>query len=345
MLECNNEKQEKAFMYFFNFVIMLFLLIIIINIQRAFPSIIGNAYLESFSVIFLSILLEALPFIMLGSFISSLIQIFISEDFITKLLPKNKLIGLIMASLMGIVFPVCECAIIPITKKLLQKGVPLYMCITFMLAVPIANPIVLLSTYYAFSNQVSIVVLRGILGIAGAIIIGSITGYIQKKKPLKVDYHQPDCNCSCTHHHSYTSQKKPFVLHILLVIEHTSLELYDIGKLLIAGAFLSALLQTFVPKSFLISIGQGPILSILTMMLLAFTLSLCSEADAFIARTFVSQFTTGSILVFLILGPMIDIKNTLMLIGSFRLRFTLKLIAVIFSVCFLLAVMVNFLKL
>ncbi len=327
-------------------------------------------YLEGFTIVFLSIILEAIPFVMIGTFVSSIIQIFVSEKTIAKIIPKNRFVGLIAASLMGFIFPVCECAIVPIMRGLLKKGVPLYIAITFMMAVPIVNPVVLASTYYAFSNEFYMVFLRGGLGLIGAVLIGHLVGVIQdKKNPLK-----PNANMStsCHHHHHHHEDhegddhhehedhahehhhgehkeihhhkvgiKKKILTNIADIIEHTSLELYDVGKFLITGAFLSALMQTFVERSSILSIGQGKISSTLVLMALAFVLSLCSEADAFIARTFVGQFTTGSIVGFLILGPMIDIKNTLMLSSSFKMKFIIKLIAIIVTICFILAMLVN----
>lgn len=299
--------------------------------------------IENFTVIFLSIILEALPFIILGALISSMIQLFVSEQTIARVIPKNKWAGLVAASLIGIVFPVCECAIVPIVRRLMKKGVPVYIGITFMLAVPIVNPIVLLSTYYAFSGQLYMLGIRAGLGIAGAIIIGYlIDTFSQGKEVLKDnEAHNEQCTCGCNDYRYIRGRKKDPVTILRILLEHTSKELYDVGKFLILGAFLSAFMQTFVQRNLLLSIGQGPISSILVMMALAFVLSLCSEADAFIAKTFVGQFTPGAIAAFLILGPMIDVKNTLMLAGSFKAKFVAKLIALIFAICLLLTMWVN----
>lgn len=297
---------------------------------------------------------------MIGVIISSIIQIFVSEKTITGIIPHNRFVGLVAASLMGIIFPVCECAIIPIMRGLVKKGVPLHICVTFMLAVPIVNPVVLLSTYYAFSGQIHIVFLRGFLGLISAILIGHLIGIIENEKnPLKNKIHpgRNGCECDhihyqdnhishnlhhCGHDHHHTGHKKSRIFSkIMQIINHTSIELYDVGKFLIMGAFLSASMQTFVSRGHILSIGQGMVSSTLVMMVLAFVISLCSEADAFIARTFTGQFTMGSIVGFLILGPMIDIKNTLMLSSSFKIKFTVKLIFIIFLVCFVMAMMVN----
>lgn len=294
--------------------------------------------IQNFSVIFISIVLEALPFVILGAFISSIIQVYVSENLIARILPKNKFIGLFAASLAGLIFPVCECAIIPIARRLMKKGVPVNMAVTFMLAVPIVNPIVLLSTYYAFHSKPYIVLIRGILGLTIAIIIGFLMGVWEEgKNPIKMSYLDEDNTCACGFDHSYTRPKNNF----FNVLQHTSSEIYDIGRLLILGAFLSALFQVVVARKYMLIVGEHPIYSIIAMILFAFFISLCSEADAFIASTFLGQFTIGGIISFLVLGPMIDIKNTLMLTSSFKSRFVAKLIFLIFTICFMAGYILN----
>jgi uncharacterized membrane protein YraQ (UPF0718 family) len=331
---------------------------------------------EGFSVVFLSILLEAVPFVLIGTFVSSIIQLYVSEKTIAKIIPKNRFLGLLIASLLGLIFPLCECTIVPVMRGLLKKGVPVHIAVTFMLAVPIVNPVVLGSTYYAFSGNIEMVLLRGFLGLVGAIIIGHIVETLNRKENplLNSVTHQSSCSCGIDEDHEHAHEnhnvktiaknsafvfpnaikseepivnKLPFHKDIFKkikhVISHTSGEFYDVGKFLIIGAFLSSFLQTLVSRNDILSIGQGQVISIIIMMMLAFLLSLCSEADAFIARTFVGQFTNGSIVAFLIFGPMIDLKNTLMLLGSFKTRFVIILALTIAVVTFLLSLSVNIL--
>jgi uncharacterized protein len=308
--------------------------------------------LNNFSTIFLSIILEGFPFIIIGALVSSIIQVFVSEEIIRRLIPRNKFFGLICMGIIGLIFPVCECAIIPIARRLIKKGVPLNMAVTFMLSVPIINPIVLMSTYYAFLEQPMMVFVRAGLGVTAAIIIGFLIGELSQGNPLKTNLHSNEhescCGhhhehqhehqqCSCGHHHGHEERNI-----IRQVLGHTSEELYDIGKLFVIGAALSSGMQTFIPRDYITSIGSGTLSSILVMMLLAFILSICSETDAFIGRTFASQFTAGSIVGFLIFGPMIDVKNTLVLAGTFNAKVVAKLLFLIFSVCFIAAVLSNF---
>ncbi|AYD39542.1 permease [Clostridium fermenticellae] len=321
------------------------------NIQYTFLR--QNKMIQGFSTIFLSIILEAFPFIMVGTILSSMIQIFVSEETLTKIIPQNKFLGSLGAALTGLIFPICDCAIVPVARRLIKKGLPLHIGITFMLSVPILNPVVLASTYYAFSNNIYIVIIRGLLGIIGAMIIGNIIGSIYNKDTIfknKIDMnlqhhhkHMGECQCGCGHSHHNLGKKHNLRSIIVEIIDHTTIELHDVGKFIIIGSFLSALMQTVIPRKYILLVGHDKIYSILVMIGLAFLLAVCSETDAFIARTFVGQFTTGSIIAFLIFGPMIDIKNTLMLSTTFKTTFIIKLIFAIFTVCFTIGVLVNYL--
>lgn len=342
-----NIKQSKYEKILIITIVLLFLSFIFFNMLRmpnmGFFDTFKSKYLNTFTVMLLSILFEAMPFVLIGAFVSSLIQIFVSESFIAKIIPKNRFMGLSAASLMGLIFPVCECAIVPIMRRLTKKGVPLHISLTFMLAVPIANPVVLLSTYYAFSGQLEIVIMRGLFGILGAITIGHFAGRMAGNvSPLKDTQYTKQVGPITQLSLEIPSKVKKIKSYVVQIIGHTAGEFYDVGKYLIIGATLSAAMQTFVPREAILSIGGGGVASIIVMMGMAFVLSLCSEADAFIARTFLGQFTTGSIVGFLIYGPMIDTKNTLMLSGVMHGKFLMKFIALITGVCFILALLVNF---
>jgi uncharacterized protein len=328
-----------------------FLLLIIANIFKLSMSFYFHwNTLYNFSTVFLSIVLEGMPFIIIGALASSLIQIFISENLIARIIPRNSIVGLLLAGLVGILFPVCECAVIPITRRLIKKGMPIGMAVTFMLAVPIINPIVILSTYYAFMGHASVTIARAGLGFVCALCIGLLISHMHNGSVLKENTAEGDYffihgsgsthtygSCGCGQYHE---RKRNIISHI---IGHTSSEMYDIGKFFIIGAILSSAMQTFIPRNYILSVGSGSTSSILVMMVMAFILSICSETDAFIARTFLSQFTKGSVIAFLIFGPMIDIKNTMMLSGSFKAGFTIKLIFLIFSVCFIASALSNIL--
>lgn len=374
MIEENKRTYDSEIIIIKILCIIIVLLLFIYFLQNTTIVKFNSTAINDFSTIFLSIIFEGIPFILIGALASSIIQIFVSDEAIAKIIPKNKFIGVLIASLVGLVFPVCECAIVPITRRLIKKGVPLSIAVTFMLSVPIMNPVVLLSTHYAFMSMSYMVIARAMFGMIGAITIGILIGVLHKDSPFKPQVvkkprgipHKADCgcghhttqitknikvrhnhveknhdNCSCGHSHSHSDINNKFLRNIEDVISHTSVELYDIGRFFIMGVFLSTCMQVFIPKEFILSIGSGVLSSIIVMMVLAFVLSVCSETDAFIARSFLGQFTSGSILGFLILGPMLDIKNTIMLCGSFKLSFVAKLIFLIITICFILAVIAN----
>ena len=331
-----------------------------------------------------------------------MIQVYVTEDLLLKALPKNHFLRLLCAALVGLIFPVCECAIIPITRGLLKKGMPIGPAIAFMLATPIVNPIVLLSTWNAFPTLPQMMPLRAVCGLIGAVSIGALVSRTQNKAilkeantisacacghqhtagvcrgqehgiageneaytALKTDIHETGQNhnmwhetdnpqpCDCGHQHAQTAccgegHTESETAHskrgtLQEVLSHTSAELRSVGVYLIFGAMIAAFVQMAAPAAVLASVGGGRILSILVMMALAFVLSLCSEADAFVASTFLFQFSGASVLAFLIVGPMVDIKNMLMMLGSFRKGFVGRLIATILLVCFALALVVSFL--
>lgn len=269
--------------------------------------------------IFISILIEAIPFILIGVILSGIIQMFVSEEMIARIMPKNRFLAVLFGALAGVLFPACECGIIPITRRLLLKGVPLHAGVAFMLTAPIINPIVLFSTYIAFGNRWSVVFYRGGLALAVSLIIGVILSYQFKDNQLL----KPDEPGHHHHHHGTLLQKLGGTLR------HAIDEFFSVGKYLIIGAFIAAAMQTYVKTSTLLAIGQNDVSSSLVMMGLAFVLSLCSEVDAFIASSFSSTFSLGSLIAFLVFGAMVDIKNLLIMLAAFKKRFVFLLITYI----------------
>lgn len=274
------------------------------------------------NTIFISILIEAIPFVLIGVFISGIIQMFITEEMIAKIIPKNRYLAVLFATIVGALFPACECGIVPIVRRLLLKGVPLHAAIAFMLTGPVINPIVLFSTFVAFGNKWDVMVYRGVLAVVVAFIVGVILSYQYKDDQLLNRISQKG-------HHDSDQVKPSFLKKFTGTLRHAVEEFFSVGKYLIIGAFIAASMQVFIKTSTLMAIGQNELSSSLVMMGLAFVLSLCSEADAFIASSFSSTFSLGSLIAFLVFGPMVDIKNTLMMLAVFKKRFVLVLISYI----------------
>ncbi|GAA0380242.1 permease [Bacillus horti] len=299
----------------------------------------------SVNTIFLSIVIEAIPFILLGVFFSALIQIFVHEDMIKRFLPKNAFVALLPATLLGAIFPVCECAIIPVVRRLIKKGMPLHVGVVFLVAAPILNPVVFASTFFAFRTDMTVVYSRMIVAFILAIIIGGIL-YILYKNSNQIRESKATPHTHIHVHSGHDSQQvseKSFtqksIQKLKQTMYHATDEFFDMGKYLIVGAFIAALFQTYLDRQILLSIGSDDVSAPLVMMLFAYVLSLCSEADAFVAASFGSTFSTGSIVAFLVYGPMIDLKNTIMYFAYFKKGFVISFIITV-TITVFLAVMV-----
>ncbi|MBD1380238.1 permease [Metabacillus arenae] len=278
--------------------------------------------LLNLNTIFLSIVLEAIPFILLGVFVSALIQVFISEETIKRLLPKNAIIALFPAALLGAIFPICECAIVPVVRRLIKKGMPLHVGVVFLVGAPILNPVVFASTYYAFQSATEIVYARMGLAFILSIIIGFMMYILFKNRDqLKWTRDELVGKGVLDNQQEIGKVKSTFY--------HASDEFFEMGKYLIFGAFLASLFQTFLDRSLLAELGSSEFIAPGVMMAFAFVLSLCSEADAFVAASFGGTFTAGSLIAFLVYGPMLDLKNTIMLFAFFRAKFVAAFIVVV----------------
>lgn len=293
--------------------------------------------INKFALIFSSIMLEAIPFILIGAMLSAFMQVFLTEAIIEKAIPKSVLLGSLGAGLLGLIFPICECATVPITRGLMKKGVPINVGITYMLAAPIVNPLVILSTYYAFNGNIKIVALRVGIGFLIAVISGLIMLFLEEDKSFMkygVIESNKICSCGCNTYGKNNSK-------LSMLFNHGITELYEIGKYFIVGAALAATFQILVPKDKLALLGTNPIIGIVIMLGFAFLVSLCSEADAFVASAFLGSFSFGAVMGFLLLGPMVDLKNALMLFSTYKKSFVFKLLFVVVSLCFIAACIIR----
>ena len=291
--------------------------------------------LKILNTIFISILMQAIPFMLIGIFVSAAMHVFLSDEMLIRIFPSKYGLGFVTAMLGGIFFPVCECAIVPVTTGLVKKGVALPIALVFMLSAPILNPIVILSTLYAFPGKPEIALMRVCFGLLIALMTGLIIFALGVKNPLLHNHsHHHDHHCGSCCDHAENMRGKPLIVKISAMFTHAGEEFFDVGKYLIIGAFLTSLLQTVIPRSVFLNLWGQSGLSLLIMMVTAFLFSACSTSDAFLARSFMDQFSMGSIMGFLVFGPMMDIKNMLMLLGNFKKSFVMFLCALIFCVNF-----------
>ena len=291
--------------------------------------------IKNISILFSSIFLESLPFLLLGSIISSIIETFISNEKLAKIIPKNKFLGSIVGVLLGFFLPACDCAVIPVSKRLIKKKVPINVAVSFMLASPIINPVVLLSTYYAFfRTNPEIFWFRLLFSLSISLVIGIIMGIIYNNKNVLSNIEEDDaCLCdSCCHHHNDNK--------IVSIFKHTAIDLFEVVKFLMFGALIASIVQVLMPRDILDVFNNNKILSIIVLMLFAYLISLCSTSDSFVGKSLLSTFPKSAIVGYLLLGPMIDIKNTIVLMGNYKKKFVFTLIALIFIAVFITSALV-----
>jgi hypothetical protein len=287
---------------------------------------------QTFVTIFLSIFIEAVPFLLAGSIVSGFIEVFVNKDMLYRFVPRHPMLAALAGGCLGMVFPVCECGVVPVTRRLYQKGLPLSMGIAFLLAAPVVNPVVVASTYAAFGWGP---ILWGRLGLS--FLIASVIGllfYLARPEEIiapdsikeqdAFDPHEHEHSPDCDHEHADEGGMPGARVWEALAIAGD--DFFDMGRYLVAGSMLAAGMQTVVPQPVLLALGGGAVTSIIAMMALAFVLSVCSTVDAFLALAFVNTFTPASILAFLTFGPMVDIKSALMFLGVFKQRIVLYLI-------------------
>ncbi|MBD1860639.1 MULTISPECIES: permease [Trichocoleus] len=334
--------------------------------------------LNSAFTLFLSLLVEAIPFLILGVLFSGLLLFFVDERKLIKVLPKNPLLGAFAGSCVGFLFPVCECGNVPVARRLLMQGAPAPVAIGFLLAAPTINPIVFWSTWIAFRDQPEIVFLRVGLSLAIATIIGwvfsaqadlrpllqpavarampmprepkesqaesGVSPLLQSGtfllgqigQPIRMDTTELQASMVAA-----ATMRKPLPDRLYLLLENTVQELRELGGVLILGSAIAALIQVFVPREVVLGLGQGPVTSIIAMMLMAGLVSICSTVDSFFALSFASAFTSGSLLAFLVFGPMIDLKGLGLMLSIFQARAVIYLFALAAQLTFLFTLFIN----
>jgi uncharacterized membrane protein YraQ (UPF0718 family) len=302
----------------------------------------ASTILTIFATRFLGIFIEAVPFLLLGTLVSGLLESFVSADDIARWTPRNPILATIAGSFMGFIFPVCECGVVPVVRRLFNKGLPMSVGVTFLLSAPVMNPVVLVSTYIAFGFG-PVLIGRFVITALVTIAVGLV--FVLGARPQDILQPQslmPVMGGSGDFTPTYARTQRPALLPGLRKsLDLASDEFFEMGRYLIIGSMLAAGMQTFISQEVLLALGEGPVISVITMQAFAFVLSVCSTVDAFLALAFVGTFTTGSILAFLTFGPMVDIKSMLMFLGVFRRRTVAYLVLLPFLMTLLVGIWVN----
>jgi uncharacterized membrane protein YraQ (UPF0718 family) len=287
------------------------------------------AVLDTLAVVFISIVLEAIPFMLIGALAGGMIEAFVSRDRMASLLPRSGWRAVCLMAGAGILFPVCECAVVPVARRLIGKGLPVPAAIAYLLAGPIVNPVTAASTAlaYAFDWRVAALRLAAGYGIAVSAALamgrffpgGSAVG---------------GTACGCGHACAREAGPGDWVDKTGHAVLHAADDVFAVGPWLVIGAFLAASAQTFVPRSLFLGMNASPALSSALMMALAILLNLCSEADAFVAASLRNLVPPHAQMAFLLTGPMLDLKLLLMYRSVFRRGAIAALAAVVLSAVF-----------
>ena len=283
----------------------------------------ATSSLGDFAQVFLSIILEAAPFILIGSLLSGAMEVFVPRGALARIMPRRTLPAVCLGAACGVVLPMCECGIMPVVRRLLRKGVPVSAAVAYMLAAPIVNPVVVASTYVAFRFQAQggpsqvglfMVFARTGLGFLLAVLTGLVVSRLGGKRPMIADAEGLE-----SHDHDHALAPRSFGARVLSVLRHAAGDFLEILFFLCVGSALAAVVNVGLDRAVVRPFAEREILATGSMMGLAVLLNVCSEADAFVAASF-RAFSLGSLLAFLVLGPMLDIKLLLMYTRLYRAR-------------------------
>jgi uncharacterized membrane protein YraQ (UPF0718 family) len=271
--------------------------------------------LQPAHTIFLAILIESLPFVLIGALLSSVIHTFIHEEQIARWIPKNKIASVLVGAIIGFVVPVCDCGTTPVARSMLQKGVPRSAVISFVLSAPVVNPVTMLATYFAFGMNLHIMFLRIVSTFLIACLVGFLVG--SRKETVGIARFPFPNRVEASATSETLNKKKKSKNRFRSVIDHTVEELFGIIGFLICSAAVASLYQVYHTQHSSIVHAQTGSLAVITMMGLAIVFSLCSTADAFVARSFAATYAPGAVMAFMIIGQMADLRNLFLLPRTF----------------------------
>jgi len=282
------------------------------------------AWIQASLIVFGSLVVQAMPFVLVGALASAAIEVFVPVNALERLAGLPRPLQLPAAALAGVAFPICECGSVPVARRLAARGLTPSAAVTFMLAAPVLNPVVIASTFVAYRARSSLwtmVIGRFALGMLVAMVVGWVVGSRSKDEVLRPRSDEA---------RAVLVEPAPPEARWRRFFFHTGNDFLFMGRYLLIGAAAAAVVQTFLPASFVSTVAGTPVLDIAVMMGLATVLSLCSESDAFVAASFV-QFGPAAQLAFLVSGPMIDLKLGALYAGTFRRGFLPMLVVTVFA--------------
>ena len=286
--------------------------------------------LQDWITLSLSVMIEALPFVMLGICIAIIVQVWLPAERLLTYLPQQPLLRRACLSLLGIALPVCECGNVPLARSLLAKGLTPSESLVFLLAAPVLNPVTIITTQQAFAGDMTILWAR----VFGGFAIANLVGWVYARRPAE-ELLTNTFVASCQADHVQQSKR----VASLAIFRR---EVQAMLPALVVGAGLAGLVQVLVSREVLVSLGSQPVWSVIAMVALAFIVSICSNVDAFFALAFRQTFMTGALVSFLTFGPMIDIKMLSLLRTTYRPSVLLQVSALVGLASITLGLVVNY---
>ncbi len=300
-----------------------------------------NFSFTDFSYAFLSVLLEGVPFILIGTLLSGTIDEFLPSRVMVRLLPRNAFLGICLSGAMGLVFPMCECGVVPVIRRLIGKGLPVSNAVAYMLAAPIVNPIVILSTYAAFrgQNPAEFTSLRLGVGYLVSVIVALAVHNLPLRSVLRRGVLAEVSAGEGAGHAT-----RGFPARVVRALRVAVTDFLDVMVFFILGVAVSSLFSTAMNQELIMPLALNDWIATFSMMVFAAILSLCSTSDAFIAATFIA-FPAVAKLAFLVFGPMFDLKLLFIYSAVFRKRFVAGLAGGLFVLIGLICVRLRILGL
>jgi len=302
---------------------------------------------ETFTTTLAGLAFETIPFLLMGTLLSATIQAFVPDQALKRLFPKNRYLSILVALLVGVFIPICECGTVPLARRLRQKGMPLSTAVAFLLAAPLVNPMTIISTFVAFRGTGNPVFAARLgLGLASAFIVALIVEFASRNRPsidilgqsgraAKLKFTRaegaaiPAPPLLPVSSSGITRSRPSIASRAAATLEHASYDFLDSGRYLIAGITIAAIARAFIPtRAILHSLGT-PLAATGTGLLSAYILSLCSSADAFVARSIFAPSSYFAVKAFLVFGPMIDLKNTILLSRFVKPRHLIAFVGIV----------------
>lgn len=299
-------------------------LLLVLTLQGPIRGMLSVPVMQTWMTVFVAVSVQALPFLVLGVLLSAIIGVFVPASFFVRALPKQPALAVPVAGMAGAVLPGCECASVPVAGALVRRGVTPAAALAFLLSAPAINPIVLTATAVAFPGNPEMVLARFV----ASLLVACAMGWLWQRVG-RADWLRPPARQSF----DGLGKGAAFWGSVRHDVMHA-------GGFLVVGAMAAATLKAVVPASWLYAVADNPVVSILVLAILAVLLSICSEADAFVAAS-LSQFSLTARLAFLVVGPAIDLKLFAMQAATFGRGFALRFAPVTFALAVLVSALVG----